>query len=65
MKSFTLLSWTAVLSLFLVCSCRTNDEFSVLTASAEPVAQTPAPFDGEIKDPPKDVPKDYDNWRPE
>ena len=63
MKLLTVLSWTAVLCLISLYSCRASDEFPIPVKTLAAVPENNASFDGEIKDPPKDVPKDYDNWK--
>ncbi len=62
MKSFKLFSGTAVLLIFALCSCRANDEHIIITpVSAQEQIGNNA-FDLE-PDPPKDDPKDYDDWK--
>lgn len=59
MKTFNLLL-TLALVLNSLCACREQDEVPNPTKNL-PVEVSS--FDDNQKDPPKDVPKDRDNWR--
>ena len=59
MKTFNLLLILA-LTLNSLCACREQDE--VLNPS-ENLPVEVSTFDDDQKDPPKDVPKDRDNWK--
>ena len=59
MKTFNLLL-TLALVLNSLCACREQDE--VLNPTKNPPMEVNS-FDDDHKDPPKDVPKDRDNWR--
>lgn len=62
MKTINLLSVTFLLILLFLQSCRQSDEtINPPTVNSQTEA-TVTSFD-EQKDPPKDVPKDRDNWR--
>ncbi len=62
MKLFIVFTGTALLLSLVVTSCRTDDESEL----SPPFIENPAAFSSfdEPTDPPKDVPKDRDNWKP-
>ena len=62
MKSITLPLWTAVLLLLVLSSCRASDEYLTPSSVYEQNQIGTTAFDTE-PDPPKDVPKDYDDWK--
>lgn len=62
MKSFKLFSGTAVLLMLALCSCRASDEQIITSAVFGQDQIGSNTFDLE-PDPPKDDPKDYDDWK--